>query len=480
MYLGIDIGTSAVKTVLIDVTGTVLSDASVGLSIQHPHAGWAEQAPDDWWQAVVKAVRSACADQPPPSAIGLSGQMHGAVLLDKTHKAIRPAILWNDSRAEADCNSLSNTHPHLAQLAGVRAMPGLTAPKLLWLSREEPNNFKAISHLLSAKDYIGLRLHGACITDPSDAAATWWFDQAQRDWAPALQTATASDPGWFPPILGGDEQAGQLSQSAAEQLGLPRGIPIATGAGDAVAGAIALGAVRDGDGFVSLGTSGQLFVVTDRYAAAPDQGLHSFAHTLPGLWYQMAAMLNGARPMQWFADMTGAPIETLLAEAQDAPLPGTPICLPYLTGERTPHGDSKIRSAFIDLSNDTTRGQMMRAVIEAIAYSFADARAALEAARPMPCTLQAIGGGARSALLLQTMADVIGVTLNRSEDAAIGPAIGAAKLAAMCIGDLSVSDLHQPETRQEFRPDPEASARHESRLRRYRALYPALQSLPDA
>ncbi|MBS0124973.1 xylulokinase [Thetidibacter halocola] len=469
MFLGIDVGTSSVKAVLCDAALRTLSEASVPLGIAHPHPAWAEQHPDSWWQAAVQAVR-ALRISGPVRAIGLSGQMHGAVLLDASGDVLRPAILWNDGRAATDSAELSD--PVLERIAGVRAMPGLTAPKLLWLRRHEPELHARIAHVLLPKDFIGHRLHGRIVTDRSDAGGTWWFDQARGTWSDRLCAATATDPAWLPEVLAGDAVAGTLTSDAAQALGLPAGIPVAAGAGDAVAGAVAIGAVSDGVGFISLGTSGQLFVATGAYAAAPAQGLHSFAHAYPGLWYQMAAMLNGARPMAWFSEMTGAPLPVLLAEAAEADSRDAPLCLPYLTGERTPHGDAQIRGAFSGIGNGTTRGQMMRAVIDAIAYSFADAKAAVEAARPLPARLRVIGGGARADLLVQTIADVMCVPLDRTPDAAVGPALGAARLAARAVG--SEPPYETPEA-QHFTP--RDTPWHAERLAKFRALYQALKGL---
>lgn len=479
MYLGIDIGTSAVKASLVGGDLALIDSASAPLTTQSPRPGWSEQDPESWRVATVRAVRELGRKQALGRlrAIGLSGQMHGAVLLDKSGQVLRPAILWNDGRAEAICETLARDHPELAMVAGVRPMPGFTAPKIAWLAAHEPELYARIARICLPKDHLGLWLHGEHVTDGCDAAGTWWFDQAARRWSPALCAATATDPAWLPRPLEGTDLSGQLRPEAAEALGLPAGLPVAVGGGDAAAGAVSVGAVKPGRGFISLGTSGQLFVTTDGYRAAPEAGLHSFAHCLPGQWFQMAAMLNGARPMSWFAEVTGQSVGALLVKAETA-RDDIPLFLPYLTGERTPHGDSRIRGSFYGLNDATGAAEMMRAVVEAIAYAFCDGAEALRRTTEIPEPLLAIGGGTRSDLLLQTISDATGLTLQRGLGAETGPALGAARMAAVAIGAASLDDLdQQPESDRHFTPRPETAQRHAARLGQYRALYAALKPL---
>ncbi len=478
-HLGIDIGTSAVKLCLTDETGAVTVTTEAPLTVQRPFPGASEQDPDAW----IAALKGAAAALPPDQrrdvgAIGLSGQMHGAVLLDAARRPVRNAILWNDGRAAAECDAMAAAVPQIGQITGVPPMPGFTAPKLLWLSVHAAAEHARIAHVLLPKDYIGLFLHGNLATDPSDAAGTSWFDQETGVWSRLLCEASATRSDWLPSVLAGNAIAGHLTDAAAQALGLPGGIPVATGAGDAAAGAVGIGAVMGGDGFISLGTSGQLFVTTDTYRPNPAGRTHTYAHTLPGLWFQMAAMLNGARPMAWLADLLNRPIAALLAEAEAAP-PG-PIFLPYLTGERTPHGDTDIRAGFWGLSEDTTQGSMMRAVVEAIAFTFADAQAAFAASGALPERLLAIGGGTRSAFLLQMISDAMGLPIGRSDAAEVGPALGAARLAQMAASGRPAAEIAtKPEVARWFTPDPQAQAAMAPRLAAYRALYPALKSVGD-
>lgn len=485
MYLGIDLGTSAVKLVALREGAATKADgtksdggdlvqagmASVPLTTASPHPYWSEQDPADWRAALVAAAadlrRQLGADWQKVRAIGLSGQMHGAVLLDAAHRVLRPAILWNDGRAHAEAAALTAIDPPLDLIAGVPALPGFTAPKLAWLARHEPALHARIAHILSPKDHIGLWLHGACVTDTSDAAGTWWLDQAARGWSSALTAATATDPAWLPPILNGSDTAGTLRAEAAAALGLPAGIRVVAGGGDAATGAVGLGAVAEGAAFLNLGTSGQLFVATGSYRPAPAQMIHAFAHTVPDMWYQMAAMLNGARPIAWFAGIANRPIPDLLAAAAALSGDRVPLFLPYLTGERSPHADPHIRGAFAGLEDATDSAAMMRAVTEAVAFSFADAADALSGAGTDIRQALATGGGAQSDLLLQLIADVTGIRIARAAGAQAGPASGAARLAANAPPARPLTDRHF---------DPEPAPRLRARLGEYRHLYRALKS----
>lgn len=476
VYLGIDLGTSAVKACLIDDAGAVAATASANLGIRHPFPGASEQDCDSWWSAVCNAVGSLAPGQRERvKGIGLSGQMHGAVLLDTAQRPLRPAILWNDARASGDCDTLLHAVPEIGDITGVYPMAGFTAPKLLWLLRNEPDTHARIAHVLLPKDYVGLRLHGELVTDASDASGTSWMDQRSRTWSERICEASATDIGWLPRILSGPDIAGRLRDAAAMELGLPSGIPVVAGAGDAAAGAVGIGAVTDGDGFLSLGTSGQLFVTTKDYRPNVENRIHAYAHTLPGLWFQMAAMLNGARPLAWLSELLGRPIDDLLTEAQGAT--NAPIFLPYLTGERTPHGDTDIRAGFFGLSESTSHGDLMRSVIDAVAFSFADAGDALKAAGTDPHSLLAIGGGTRSDLLMQTIATVTNCEIGRSNGSDVGPALGAARLAMLGTGAGDAETvMAKPPVEHRFSPERDKQAMFEDKLAVYRALYPAVKA----
>ncbi|CAD0184658.1 Xylulose kinase [Ruegeria sp. THAF57] len=477
MYLGIDIGTSAVKLVCAD-TDRILATSSIGIKTSSPQPGWSEQHPDLWWQATRDALGhlSGQISLSEVKAIGLSGQMHGAVLLNRYLRPIRPAILWNDSRAAQECDELRSALPQIGQIAGVLPLPGFTAPKIAWLKQHEPRYYAQLAHILLPKDYVGLRLHGELGTDTSDAAGTLWLDQVSRDWHAGIVEATDVAGDWLPQIFDGHNCVGAVTTQAATETGLKPGTPVVAGGGDAATGAVSLGATETGRGFISLGTSGQLFVADQAYKPNPERYVHAFAHTLPDRWYQMAAMLNGARPISWIGGQLGLSAAEVVALAETVNGDRVPIFLPYLTGERSPHGDPHIRACFFGLEDSTTRADICRSVVEAIAFCFADAAQSFgDSIKELP-ELAAIGGGSKSDFLLDMIASVTGKPIVRSEDADSGPACGAARLAACGDGALSMTDLAlRPSAVKMFEPS-DLSEMFE-RLLRFRRLYSAVRAV---
>ncbi|WP_147127598.1 xylulokinase [Shimia ponticola] len=477
MYLGLDLGTSAVKAICID-GATILATASAPLDISSPQSGWSEQAPTDWWDATCAAIRMlgesiSLADI---RAVGLSGQMHGAVLLDADQNVIRPAILWNDSRSVAECAVLQDALPDVGTLAGIPPLPGFTAPKVMWLARHEPEAYSAIANILLPKDYIGFRLHGQMVTDPSDAAGTMWLNQSTRDWEPRILAATGTALEWLPALHDGHDIVGTVTRDAAETTGLPSGIPVVAGGGDAATGAVSLGATEPGRGFVSLGTSGQLFVADRVYRPNPDQYVHAYAHTVPDRWFQMAAMLNGARPISWIGEQLDLTPGDVVSLAETARADRIPVFLPYLTGERSPHGDPHIRAGFFGLEDTTARSELCRAVVEAVAFCFADAAESFGPSMETLPKLFAIGGGSRSDFLLSLLATATGKPITRLQGADSGPAFGAAQLAACGTGALAMQDFGVSDTSGEtFDPNPDTG--FADRLDRFRATYAALKSV---
>ncbi len=477
MYLGIDIGTSAVKFVCADLD-QILAVASVGLKTSSPQPGWSEQHPDLWWHATREALQQlagkiALTDV---RAIGLSGQMHGAVLLDRHLRPIRPAILWNDSRAAQECDELYAAQPQIGQIAGVLPLPGFTAPKIAWLKRHEPDSYDRIARILLPKDYVGLCLHGELATDTSDAAGTLWLNQAAREWHAGIAAATDVAPDWLPQVVDGHSVVGAVTAQAAAETGLRPGIPVVAGGGDAATGAVSLGATEPQRGFISLGTSGQLFVADRIYKPNPERYVHAFAHTLPGRWYQMAAMLNGARPISWIGGQLGLSAADVVSLAETVSGDRVPVFLPYLTGERSPLGDPHIRACFFGLEDSTTRADICRSVVEAIAFCFADAAQSFGDTMGSLSELAAIGGGSRSDLLLGLIATVTGKSIVRSDGADSGPAYGAARLAACGDGALAVTDLSdQPPTTERFEPSDLTAL--SDRMARFRKLYSAVSAI---
>ncbi|STV98940.1 Xylulose kinase [Klebsiella pneumoniae] len=353
MYLGIDLGTSEVKALVIDENHEVIASHSAPLSIQRPHPHWSEQAPELWWEAteyLMATLREKCAQHwPAIKAIGLSGQMHGAVLLDAEGEAIRPAILWNDTRCAAECAELEAMAPELHQVAGNLAMPGFTAPKLLWVRRHEPQHFQRTATVLLPKDYLRYRMTGKKVSDMSDAAGTLWLDVAKRDWSDALLDKCGLSRSQMPTLVEGCEISATLDPQVAARWGLNASVVVAGGGGDNAVSAIGVGAVSPGDAFISLGTSGVLFVVTDAYRPAPQSAVHAFCHVLPNLWHQMSVMLSAASCLQWFCRLTGTTEVALLAEIaelSEEDKANAPFFLPYLSGERTPHNDPDARGIF--------------------------------------------------------------------------------------------------------------------------------------
>ena len=481
MYLGLDLGTSAVKAVLVDDTQSVVASATAPLSTSRPFAGASEQAPEDWWRAAVETCarlrQAAPAAWTSVKAVGLSGQMHGAVLLDAQGEVLRPAILWNDGRSVAQCRMLERAVPALAHVAGVHAMPGFTAPKLLWVREHEPDVFARIATVLLPKDHLRFRMTGVRVTDASDAAGTLWFDQAARTWSLPLVAASGLTPDQLPPVIEGTEPSATLRDDIADGLGLPRGIPVAGGGGDAAAGAVGIGAVEEGDAFVSLGTSGQVFTVTAWYDSDPAGVVHAFAHCVPGRWYRMGALLNGASCLAWVARLVGAvDLPALLdrVEAQtDAS--GSLLFLPYLTGERTPHDNADARGVFFGLDSETTPERLVRAVLEGVAFAVAEAAECLAKDEPLAEMLGVIGGGSKSRLWLRILASVLDRPLVRYAASDIGPAYGAARLARACVSRESVRETcGEPAAIDVVMPDPEWVERYRARGPRFRRLYRTL------
>jgi len=482
-YLGIDIGTSAVKAVLADDGQQVVADATVPLAISRPEPLWSEQDPADWIAAVERSV-DAIREAAPVAfaalkAIGLSGQMHGAVCLDASGRPVRPAILWNDGRSHGECAELLRRLPDVGMIAGVLPMPGFTAPKLMWLAANEPEHFRLVTTVLLPKDHVRLWLTGEAASDMSDAAGTLWLDEAARDWSDTVLAATGMTRAQMPPLREGSEPAGELRGELAARWGLGGGIVVAAGGGDAAAGGVGIGAVEDGDSFLSLGTSGQLFVTNAAYKPSPETMVHAFAHAVPERWFQMAAMLNGASPLAWFATIVGRDPGDLLGELEGEPVPGRgPLFLPYLAGERTPLNDPHATGLFFGLTGATDRPAMTRAVMEGCTLSFADCLDCVEQAGSPINRLAAIGGGARSDLWLQMLADALNVRVERYAGAETGPAFGAARLARMAATGEGTADVcTKPDVEIAFEPDTARHAAWQERLVTFRSLYRAVKEL---
>ncbi len=483
--LGLDLGTSELKALIMSADGAVLAAAGAPLTWRQPHPGWAEQDAMDWWQATIAACTQLKATAPQAMAdvrvIGLSGQMHGATLLDAADRVLRPCILWNDTRSATQCDALTRDCPGLHEIAGNLAMPGFTAPKLAWVREHEPEVFRRVATVLLPKDWLRLQLTGTKVSEMSDAAGTLWLDVAQRDWSDALLAATGLTRAHMPALIEGPQVSGQLTAAAARELGLTAGIPVVGGAGDNAASAIGIGAVKAGDSFVSLGTSGVLFSVTDRHRPNVGEAVHAFCHALPGVWHQMAVMLSAASSLTWVTRATGhanegellAKVASLGAAERDA----APIFLPYLSGERTPHNDATASGVFLGLRHPHQAAHLAYAVIEGVSFGLRDGLDAMRRAGSRVDEVQLVGGGSRSTLWAQLLADVLQVRVLIGEASSVGGALGAARLAALGLDKINAARIAEicraPKTLH--RLEPTASATLEHRLATYRGAYQALR-----
>jgi xylulokinase len=480
MYLGIDLGTSEVKVLLLDGDGKVVGTANSPLTVSRPQPRYSEQNPEDWWVATCEALDRLRDAFPTQYArikgLGLTGQMHGATLLDANDQVLRPAILWNDMRSVAECAELVRREPETLTITGNLAMPGFTAPKLLWVAKHEPDIFARMRHVLLPKDYLRLKLTGEYITDPSDAAGTLWLDVGKRQWSERMLAACDMRLEQMPRLVEGSAPAGRLLPTIADRLGLQVGIAIAGGGGDNAGSAIGIGASQAGDGFISLGTSGVLFVVNDRFQPNPASAVHAFCHALPGRWHQMSVVLSAASCLRWACNLTGIAEAGLLAEIEPlsfAQRRSAPIFLPYLSGERTPHNDPYAQGILFGITHATDRAQMGYAVLEGVAFSLADGLAALADAGTLVSALSLLGGGSRSPYWAQLIADVLELDIHVHDGAESGAALGAAALGWLAAGGTEDAVLKRPSVHASYHPDATYSALLAMRLARYRALYRA-------
>lgn len=479
-YIGLDIGTSSVKAILIGDDGDALATASSPLSVSRPHSGWSEQEPADWLAACERAMlalgEAAPAGFAATTGIGLSGQMHGATVLGDDDEPLLPAILWNDTRAAGEAAEL-DALPSFRALTGNIVFPGFTAPKLLWLKRNRPDLFAATRRVLLPKDYVRLWLSGEAISDMSDASGTAWLDVGRRAWSEQLLAATDMSVEQMPQLAEGTDRAGALRGSIAERLGLPPGIPIAGGAGDNAASACGIGAIEPGAAFVSLGTSGVLFTTTDQFLADPSSAVHAFCHALPETWHQMGVILSAAASLDWLSGIVGAAPDALVGELGDGLAPPSAVTfLPYLSGERTPHNDAAIRGAFVGLDHGAQRSDLTQAVLEGVAFALRDSFDALRQAGGEIARLTAVGGGARSRYWVKLLATVLNTPIAIPVDGDFGAAFGAARLAAIATsGADPVAICRPPETHETVDPEPNLVPAFDDAHATFRALYPALK-----
>jgi xylulokinase len=477
MYLGLDLGTSGLKGLLIDDRQAVVAEATAPLSVSRPHDGWSEQTPADWI-AAAEAVLDALAAEAGLGAvrgIGLSGQMHGATLLDASDEVLRPCILWNDTRSHAEAAAM-DADPAWRRISGNIVFPGFTAPKLAWVKAHEPAVFARVARVLLPKDYLRLWLTGGHVAEMSDAAGTGWLDTGARDWSDDLLARSGLSRDAMPRLVEGSDVSGTIRPELARRWGLPVAAVVAGGGGDNAASAIGMGVVKAGQAFVSLGTSGVLFAANDGYRPAPETAVHTFCHALPGTWHQMGVILAATDALNWFAGLAGQDAAHLTANLGQLRGPGRTTFLPYLGGERTPLNSAAIRGAFLGLEHATDRAAATRAVLEGVAFALADCRDALAATGTRIDSLVAVGGGSRSDYWLSVIATVLGTPLSIPEAGDFGAAFGAARLGMMAAtGDTGLAT--PPRITRTVDPDPTLAPAFEAGHARYRAAAKAILEL---
>lgn len=480
MYLGVDIGTSAVKAIVLSQTGALLGQSTAPLAVSRPQSLWCEQQPRDWWTATELAVLAL----PPPlragiTGIGLAGQMHGATLLDAKDRPLRPAILWNDGRSGAECAELEAAVPRSREITGNIAMAGFTAPKLLWVRKHEPETFAQVRSVLLPKDYVRLCMTGDKASDMSDSAGTLWLDVAARRWSTPMLEACGLSEAHMPGLHEAIDITGTLRSEVATRWGMGA-VPVVAGGGDNAAGAVGVGVVADGDALLSLGTSGVIFVATGEFRPHTARTVHAFCHCLPNLWHQMSVHLSAASCVDWAARLTGVngPDALLALAEQTGAGAGAEIFMPYLSGERTPHNDPQVRGAFLGLSHETTSGRLAQAVLEGVAFALADGLDALMDSGTSVTSLAVIGGGARSRYWGSILAASLGTELRYLEGGEVGPALGAARLAQCTLTKATVASVCvRPPVTQVIQPDAALTEKLEPNKKRFRGAYNRLRDL---
>lgn len=479
MYAGIDLGTSSVKVLLIGADQRIVASASSALTVERPHPGWSEQDPGSWIAATEAAFdalkRDHGAELAQVRGIGLSGQMHGATLLDDAGKPLRPCILWNDVRSHRQAHAL-DSDPAFRKISGNIVFPGFTAPKLVWLKENEPEHFDKTAKVLLPKDYLRLWLTGEYISDMSDAAGTSWFDTGARAWSDELLEAGGMTRAQMPSLVEGSEPGGELRGELARRWGITGSVVVAGGGGDNAASAIGMGVVSAGSAFVSIGTSGVLFAANDAYLPNPQSAVHTFCHSLPDTWHQMGVILSATDALNWYCGVIGEDAAMLTGQmGEGLRAPANVTFLPYLSGERTPHNDAAIRGAFIGLEHATSRDVLTQAVLEGVAYAFRDSQEALRAAGTELDRVLAVGGGSQSLYWLKLVATVLDVPIDVPADGEFGAAFGAARLGLLAAeGGDADTVCTQPLVESVIEPETGLKDAFHEGYARYRALYPAI------
>jgi xylulokinase len=478
--VGVDVGTTGARAVVVDERGGVVAVRSAAYPLLTPQPRWTEQEPTAWWRAVREVLAATAQSGEEIVGIGLAGQMHGSVFLDRSGEVIRPALLWNDQRTEAQCELITERvgRDRLVEITGNPALTGFQAPKVLWLRDEEPANFERVAHVLLPKDYVRHRLSHELATDASDAAGTLFMDLRSRTWSREVLDTLDVPVDWLPPVFESPEPTGVLTSAAATELGLPVGTPIAAGGGDNAAAAIGTGVTAEGLMSSSIGTSGVLFAHAEQPTIDPSGRVHAFAHSVPKEYCLLAVTLSAGGSLRWWRDITGRSYDELVAEAMTVPAGSEGLVfLPYLTGERTPHLDPSATGAFVGLTARHSRAHMTRALMEGVLFSLRDGLEIMRDLGVRPTQIRAIGGGASSPLWLQLQADVYGANVSRLAIEE-GAAYGAALLGHVAAGTYADVDEATSVVRtldEVTEPDPDAAAAYDDSYDVYRGLYGTLR-----
>ncbi|HGN0129005.1 TPA: xylulokinase [Proteus mirabilis] len=482
MYLGLDLGTSSVKAIIMNEQGDVVASHSIPLTLSRPHPQWSEQDPQVWWQATDEAIKQLSRTQPMEQiqAIGLSGQMHGAVLLDAQQNILRPAILWNDGRSVKQCLRLAKQYPQFKEITGNLVMPGFTAPKLQWVAENEAEIFCQIAHVLLPKDFLRWKMSGNFASDMSDAAGTLWLDMQKRDWSDELLAATGLSRCQMPTLFEGNQITGYLLPEIAKKWQMKQ-VPIIAGGGDNAAGAIGVGVYQPGQGMLSLGTSGVYFVVSEKFLQNSDNAVHSFCHALPQTWHLMSVILSAASCLDWVCQLTGiSDVGAMFKEIeQHAHSDSSLLFLPYLSGERTPYNNADAKGVFWGLTHQHQRADLCRAVLEGVSFALRQGIEVADKAGQHADNITLIGGGARSEYWRQLLADITGKTLDYRQGGDVGPALGAARLAQLAINPAHLSQiiLSQPKLETRHVPNLEKHKAYQDKYNAFKKLYTLIETM---
>ncbi len=482
MFLGLDLGTSGLRGLLIDQNQSIVAVAEASYRTARLHPGWSEQSPQDWLSACEKVISSlkagAASEMSALKGIGVSGHMHGATLLDGQNDVLRPCILWNDTRS-ADQAARLDGSPGIREISGNIVFPGFTAPKLIWVAEHEPQIADCVATVLLPKDYVNLWLTGVIASDMSDAAGTAWLDTGARTWSPQVLSASGLAQDQMPPLREGTAPIGTVRPDLAAELGLPPDVVVAAGAADNAAAACGIGALAEGDGFVSLGTSGVLLAARNRYAPNPASAVHTFCHAVPDRWYQMGVMLSATDSLNWLARSLDTDAAELTRELGDsiAP-PGEVKFLPYLSGERTPHNDGTVRGALLGLDIGTARRDLTRAVLEGVSFGMRDCLNALATTGVQLDRLIAVGGGSRSPYWVELLATILNLPLDVPAQSELGAALGAARLAICASTGAAPQDvMTKPAIAQTVVPRADLTGDYAEAFATYQTLYPGIRAL---